>query len=446
MKTIIRCVVAVGFSLLVHGNAQAYFTIHYTSVATTTAPQLFGSALSGAQIEDFSIASTSSSTITMGSSNGTINTNDVVYNFYNSGSVIYSCVLTVLGADNVTPIFSAKDPSYGTVDFNGVVSYVGDGTATFGVTIGRLTRGIECPMLHTHNSYNTIFNSLVSGSLGSDIFSEISAMISGKTPSASTQNIYSSTDDVNHVYTRNPNIFTGAVDLTAIPVWSDWDSPPPTGSNPYGGARFNGILVTPDILIQSNHAYIPNGTTVYFVKNDNTTVSRTITASAHVGVDIQVMKLSSAVPSGITPAKVFASGSVGISDGTDGTKMTKAAISYAHPLVLFTNQYRSLSIGSAVAFDSDVVAIIQPGQYIYSPNTSQYAGWYLPIASGDSGSPILMVINGQAVALGTWYYKSGYFPDGASDIVGNISAINAAITSLGGQTLTPVDLSGFPTY
>ncbi len=78
--------------------------------------------------------------------------------------------------------------------------------------------------------------------------------------SSPTFGIFTAADDVAHVYARNrAPAFVGnaiggtGIDLTAIPVLSNWDSPPPTGGNPYGGARFNGILVTPDILLQAHH-------------------------------------------------------------------------------------------------------------------------------------------------------------------------------------------------
>src|ERR1017187_8107153 len=156
-----------------------------------------------------------------------------------------------------------------------------------------------------------------------------------------TFNIYSATDDTSHSYTRKlaptflGNTIGGTgIDLTAIPVWDNWDSPPPTGSNPYGGARFNGILVTPDILLQAHHPWAGSSftpQTIYFVDSNSQTVARTVSSHDYVaGTDIEVVRLAKEVPSTVTPAWVFATGSLAHKMGIP---------------VLWTDQYRDLYIG-----------------------------------------------------------------------------------------------------
>src|SRR6266404_8847740 len=193
-----------------------------------------------------------------------------------------------------------------------------------------------------------------------------------------TFGIFSAMDDVAHRYTRNrAATFVGntvaatGVDLTAIPVWSNWDSPPPTGGNPYGGARFNGILVTADILLQAHHPWGASGyapQTIYFVDNTNQTVVVGVLRHQGVaGTDIEVVRLTEKVPSSITPALVFATGSI------------------AHSVMpaLWTDQYRELYVGVAVP-GKDFVTVAQVAG---SPFNSYWATGHNGVVSGDSGAP-----------------------------------------------------------
>ena len=250
-----------------------------------------------------------------------------------------------------------------------------------------------------------------------------------------TFGIFSAMDDVAHRYTRNRaatfvgNAVAGTgVDLTAIPVWSNWDSPPPTGGNPYGGARFNGILVTADILLQAHHPWGASGyapQTIYFVDNTNQTVAMSVLRHQGVaGTDIEVVRLTERVPPSITPALVFATGSI------------------AHSVmpVLWTDQYRELYVGVAVP-GKDFVTVAQVAG---SPFNSYWATVHDGVVSGDSGAPYMTVVNGRLVALGTWI-TGGATRGGGSSFESRVAEINAVIKELGSSTrLQTVSPSGNP--
>jgi len=254
-----------------------------------------------------------------------------------------------------------------------------------------------------------------------------------------TFNIFSATNDTSHTYTRNrAPTFVGnsiggtGIDLTAIPVWDNWDSPPPTGGNPYGGARFNGILVTPDILLQAHHTWAGSGfapQTIYFVDTNNETVARTVSGHQSVtGTDIEVVRLTKEVPATITPALVLARDALPL----------KVAIP-----ALWTDQYRELYVGIAVLANNDTVLVYQA-----STNTPFNAYWatsHNGVISGDSGAPYMTIINGRLVAMGTWI-SGGSTRGGGPSFAGQVAAINRAIKALGSTTtLQTVDLSRFPT-
>jgi len=253
-----------------------------------------------------------------------------------------------------------------------------------------------------------------------------------------TFNIFSATDDTSHSYTRNrASTFVGntiggtGIDLTAIPVWNNWDSPPPTGGNPYGGARFNGILVTPDILLQAHHPWAGSGfaaQTVYFVDNKNQTVARTVSGYQNVtGSDIEVVRLSKEVPSTITPASVFA---------------TDALTPNVRIPVLWTDQYRDLYIGVAVFPNNTSILVYQTSAT--TPFSSYWGTAHNGVVSGDSGAPYMTIINSRLVAMGTWT-SGGPTSGGGSSFAGHVSAINSAIRALGSTTtLQTIDATGSP--
>jgi hypothetical protein len=261
-----------------------------------------------------------------------------------------------------------------------------------------------------------------------------------------TFTIFSATNDTAHVYARNPaatfvgNVLGGTgIDLTAIPVWCNWDSLPPTGGNPYGGARFNGVLVTPDILLQAHHPWAGSGyspQTIYFVDNSNRTVAMTVSGHQNVtGTDIEVVRLAAKVPPTITPALVFAT-------GTLPHDITQNEMAHHGIPVVWTDQFRELYVGVAIAVDNKTVLVYQAGKT--TPLNSYWAVGRGGVVSGDSGAPYMTIINGRLIALGTWL-SGGSARGGGPSFEGQVSAINAAIKDLGSTTtLQTVNVNVFP--
>jgi len=87
--------------------------------------------------------------------------------------------------------------------------------------------------------------------------------------------------------------------------------------------------------------------------------------------------------------------------------------------VIFTNQFRTLKIGRLSDIYSMDVNIVSP------PVSSSYFSWYSIPQGGDSGSPTFVVINNEALVLGTWY-SSQTVPN----ISNYITEINAAMTDI----------------
>ncbi len=404
-------------------NASAftrnYFTIHHSAVRNIFAPQLNTTSLISSQKNnDFVIGKDIVETVLNGLSTGTTSIKDIVYNYYASGNIESTCSVFVQDS-GATPIYTAVNPSIGTINSVGSTTYVSSGTAYFNARIGRRTKSVPCTFYRTNNVTSYAFNgTAVSTSTIKNMKDQIDTRILGKTPSATTYDIYSARNDSTHTYTRNVNMFAADVDLTCIPVLS----------GAINSSQTMGILVAPDIMIQANHSH-PSGT-MYFVKNDNTTVSRNIISGTRIGTtDIWVAKLDSDVPAGITPCKVFSSTAF-------TNSISPTALSYIQPPLIFTNQFRTLRIGNLI-YNTEFPTMIYTFQ-----KTGDYHDWYSIAVGGDSGSPLLALVNNQAVLLGLWYGNTS-----VPNVSSYITQINTAMASLGSvNSLSTVDLSGFQTF
>ncbi|MEK7641591.1 MAG: hypothetical protein AAB365_01195 [Patescibacteria group bacterium] len=416
MRSYVFVVVAV---LFLYPSTTAAFTINYSAFRKMIAPQLSTNTMSSSTVSDFFVGRNIVETVLNGSSVGTTSIKDVVYDYFSSGSVETGCTVFVQGSDN-TPTYTATDPSIGTINSTGNTTYVSAGTTYFNAKIGRRTRAVPCTFSRTSNMVSYTFDTVVSSSTIQEMKTEVDTRLSGESPSSTTYNLYSAVNDSTQTYTRNPDLYAADVDFTCIPVWSAAAA----------SAQTMGVLVAPDIMIQANHSH-PSGT-MYFVGNDNVTVSRSITSGTNIaGTDIYVAKLNSAVPAGITPCKV-------LSATAFTNKISTTAVSYFQPPVIFTNQNRTLKIGK-ISYGtntpfSQTINIVK--------DSVNYNDWYSQPCCGDSGSPAFVLINGEAVVLGVWHTAFS-----VPNLSGYISQINSAIATLGSSyTLSTVDLSSFHTF
>lgn len=217
----------------------------------------------------------------------------------------------------------------------------------------------------------------------------------------------------------NANCWITNVDFTAMPVWC----------NTAGGytAAGRGCLITPIHHIQASHNGMAVGESFGFRGGDGTVYTRTVASRDRtIGYDIQINRLDSALPSAITPARMFAVGDVAtyISSGDFSTGINSIAID------------AELKIVSKKWVGADADANYLSITNATAANIVDFTETMIP---GDSGSPNFIIVSGLPVLL-TTNYQSEKSP--AYHV--HRAAIDAAIVSLGGSgTVTSVDLSGF---
>jgi|GEM_PF-2559534 len=221
-------------------------------------------------------------------------------------------------------------------------------------------------------------------------------------------------------YERNTSCFVTGVDMTPVATWN-------SETAAYGNSWRGQTLVSPRHYIGAAHWAVPVGTTLHFVTSDNTVVARTITARQTIaGTDIIVGVLNADVPGTIGFARV-------LPDAWAAKLPTLAQ--YEYPCVSM-DQGQQVFIREITSLGASVIC--------QRPKLASRLSFYKDAISGDSGSPVFLIVNNAMVLLTTWYSGGG----GAGPfITHNRAAINAAMTTLGGgYQLTDVDLSGFTTF
>lgn len=323
---------------------------------------------------------------------------------------------------NENVVWSSSNTSVATIDSNGYVSHVSDGNSNITASIeGKvLSKNLTFSVI---NAVNTIFSDYASSSLAKSIISTIDSRISGKDPSTS-KNIFSLQNHAGGIYTRNTQCWAHGLDLTCFSPWNSLDGP-----------RRSGTLISPRHIICAQHYPLTVGTSIRFIRLDNTVVTKTITATANVSnTDIQIALLDSDVGSGISFAKILPQ------NWYDYLPYYKdlSSINYEFglPSLCLDQEEKALILDIYKVSSKDlIISYVKP----FKSTNSQF---YEDIIVGDSGNPSFLVINGILVLMSCWYNVGS-----SSFIPYYKSQINSLMSQLGGNyQLTEIDLSSFSTY
>jgi len=326
-------------------------------------------------------------------------------------------------------LFQSSDEAIATIDSEGKVDWVSDGTITAIARVpGRVAVGASVAVFKELSTTVSKWIGWVDGSLAKDASDAVDDEIAGKDP-ADAMHIFDTMDHSQQQYVRNTACWASVYDLTPISPWN-------SGS----ANRKAGTLISPRHIIFAEHFQIPTGATVRFITADNQVVDRTMTAKQSVGpsnssdnfdTDLAVGVLDSDVPGSIGFVRVLPSS--------------------------FLDRFGRLDIGvPCLALDQEEKALVTSFVSVSSgfanfsrvadeeANQAKRLEFYEDKISGDSGNPAFLIIGGELVIVTTWTFGgSGAGPN----IAENLTEIDTVMGNLGGgYTTTPVDLSGFPSY
>lgn len=318
-----------------------------------------------------------------------------------------------------------------------------DGTITAGPGA---TLPAAC-VVHMHTSHGTVYvrtPSVVSatgrvevatgveylpGTLGAHITESLFSMIRNKVAGNATQNRFLSNNHsvVAPAAVRNPYLFTGDLDLTAISIART--------SEP--GGQYPIALVGPRIAMSADHTRPGPGEKFVFMDLAGGMHVHTVQSSMSIGGDIGLVYLTAPV-TGITPFK-FLPANLG-SYIPSGMNAGPFRYFYALPC-LFKGAH---TVEDATGDDVRIVGL----GYLESwfgggPVDSTFTPWYHHVIGGDSSGPYMLPVQGVA-ALGAMAYAA----DTSAPYHTHIAEIEAGFTTLAGspQTVGITDCSRFPTF
>lgn len=335
------------------------------------------------------IAYTSYEVATGGTPSSNVTVDDVVYSRYTTATKTVNAQIAVMANSLVAPSFRAIDLTKATVDQTGKVTTVSTGTTRILVSVPPFIYSVtHAGSIASGQTVDTFLN-YVSGSLGEAITDAIvERAVEGKSK-----------------LVRDPNCW---IDLD----FSCWPA-----------QRFGGCLISPRHLLTANHAW--PGTAITFVGPDGTMINRTISltdSETIAGSDMRISLLSEAVPESIAYCRVLPT------DWRDYVTVKDL------PILAGDQQFQVLS-RKAISADNGVVTH-------QNATRSELVPFTETIISGDSGSPLWVIVDGELILLGTHGGANGFVC--VSD---RIDEINEAMDTLGGgYQLDEIDLSAYPSY
>ena len=366
----------------------------------------------------------------------TTTTNDQTFELYpnvNSYTDIGILIEPLLPNKSLNISLEVENNNILTVAPNNVLSYVSNGTTYVkGISSeGEISRIPITTRSFTQYS-NLLFKEWVSGSLAKNIRDNIITLLLNK--NYANKNLF--LNDVTGSpasYSRNNENWASQIDFTCVSPWNS------TGNNMMGGT-----LISPRHVLFCRHlGFYPSvGSSIKFVTNNNTIITRTITnMSGHPNFrdypyfypDITIGILDSDVPNTITPAKILPSNYN--SYLPSNSNMYLSAVKSNIMGCITINQFKNIGLAS--------LNLLADLFYLAFPENN-YQNFYRGIILYDSGSPAFVIINGEAVLLGTFTFGGA----GRGTFISNhIAAINTMMSQLGGgYQLTEVNLSSFTSY
>jgi hypothetical protein len=332
--------------------------------------------------------------------------------------------------------YVSGDEDIATVDSDGIVDYVSNGNVDITISTGDQIDKVNLSMSTSSSVATSTLTSYVTSSLASHSCAQIDSRISGS--HSSSMQMFTAfpaypTYNPSYPFARNENVWTNDVDLTGMCMYQ-WT----------GLTRVFGTLIDRRHVVFAAHAAPVSNAILYFIGANNEVFTASfIDHSVHneynaanypLTSDIYVGTLSTDAPSYITPVKVLPSNWK--SKFSNISPSSSIACAKVNQFQQVTVVDMSATIGEEY---SSLVEFCSPK----SINKDRRNEFYKSTISGDSGSPVFLILNGEAVLVGLTTYMN---PLTVTDI--SQQNMTAFINSVSSHTasLSTVDLSSFSTY
>lgn len=346
--------------------------------------------------------------------------------------------------------FINQAPTIASVDASGNVSRITNGTAIIDVKTPVGTRRTTRVMANTsvvtyaHKNYK-------SGSVGLHIVNAINTMIASKAPGRTVQE-FTTANNGNWAAlsaTRNASLFTGAMDFSAISLAREDIS---LGYFPY-------LLISPRHIICAAHIFGTVGKGIAWKAPDGSyKTARTLSYATYgdygAGHDVGVAYLDTAI-TGINPFKFLPSNWANylssMSAGSWPYPAKLPCLAKLYHMVDSDSWVNGIAVNDMCYMPSGITgnwAAVLSGSGVRDATLLPWSNVTDGIRGGDSGSPTMLPINGEAVLIGAQSSASGLnnFVAYETWIEAQMNSQAAAQGDSTVYTLGRADLSGFTQY
>ena len=239
---------------------------------------------------------------------------------------------------------------------------------------------------------------------------------------------------------RNTNVWTKDMDLTCVSPY-----------NSLGSWTYSFTLVTPQHFVFASHwprtttnSSLIDGHALYFVDSTNGLHSREVVKARQVWLDCSVGLLDAPLPASVTPAKIIDTNDFAKFKGVETLRPSGSLVGPSGMIGVHVRPTYARAI--RVPFDPPT-----PDQNTYwwssrDPNlrhSDTHSG--TNYVSGESGSPVLLCIEGQTVIAQTPYTAGGAGPHIAA-LRPQIEATMATLGASAYTNLETINLAHWPDY
>ncbi|GEM_PF-2822821 len=319
--------------------------------------------------------------------------------------------------------FASSDEALATVDSTGLVSYVADGDVEITVSLGTFSK-VHTLSLTSGNSYNV--TNIVAGAatyLRKKLTDGVDTALVADA-GANDDELFDTKDWVGHSYVRNASSWAYAATASTDPwsglaVWATGK----TGAGP----SIRGTLISPDLVACAWHNRPALGSEYKWLGTDNVVYTRTVSSVRRVGTgDGCLVKLDSALPPPVVPLKIL--------PGNWQASFFYLPDHLQLPVISVNKQLQTM-VADLTGIQANENNLSAGALESVLPNREPY--YQLPIG-GDSGSPVMLVLDDELILVLTWLTPSygSAFVDG--------TLLDEAVDALGATPPTVIDFSSYP--
>lgn len=342
--------------------------------------------------------------------------------------------------------FSALNPEIATIDETGHITVVTptSGYATFEIVTRGGSRSFTRYCANSNStSYTAKATDYAAGSLNKHLLSQVSSLVSGKTPGDATQKLWtiSSSSIDAPAGEMNAGNFAAAYNWNACSMLTSGRT----------DDRFPLTLISDRHAVTANHIAPAVGSKAVYKRPDGTYQTVTVSKSDLLASqDLRLVCFDTAI-TGITPYKLPPVGWVETYVPSALSSPAPYVPTCQSPLLIKGmhdqngkwKSYVGVFGASAIAYTPGLYAVISPQP---SQHTALSAWTPMAFIGGDSGSPAFLPVNGELVLLGVVVSSLGGF----SRMYGaDVEAVLADLmTSQAGSAYAPTyaNFSGFASY